>query len=250
MQSRVWRNLGGLILTLTLWELVYRSGFISPLLFAGPVEVFRALLDPHVSRALLSDAAYTLGRAVLGFILGSATGTVLGLILGMSGRLYDLCEFGLEFFRSLPASALLPVFMLLFGIGDTSKVLLVAFACALILVVNTAHGVRNRNPTRAMVAQIEGATPVQLIGKVILPEALPSVATGLRLAISLALIIEVVTEMLVSTSPGLGRRILDAQTLFRLQEMYGSVIITGLLGYLLNKFISAVAARTIHWEGK
>jgi ABC-type nitrate/sulfonate/bicarbonate transport system permease component len=250
MVNRIWLNIAGVLVILLLWQVVSISGFINPILLPGPVEVIKILFNPATSTTLLDEAFRTLLRAIGGFVIGAVIGIASGLVLGWSQRLYDLFEFAIDFFRSLPASALLPVFILFLGVGDISKVLIVAFACSLVLVVNTAYGVRNRNPTRTMVAQIEGATRLQLFQKVIFPEALPSIATGLRISISLALIIVVVTEMLLSTAPGLGRRILDAQALFKTPEMYAAIIITGALGYLLNKLISVIAEKVIHWGGK
>ncbi len=247
---RLFRNIFGPLLVLVLWQLVCMSGLINPLLLPTPITVFAVYLDINSLQSLSEDVLLTFVRAMAGFLIGAVTGVMLGILLGWFRSIYLLFEFLIEFFRSLPAAALLPPFMLAFGIGNTSKVLLVGFSCALVVIVHTAAGVRNRNPTRAMTAQILGATRFQIFHKVILPEVLPAVATGLRISISLALIITVVAEMLISTDRGLGRTILDMQLLFKTPEMYAAIILAGALGYAVNKLISLVSERIIHWEGK
>ncbi len=250
VMSRSFLNMLGVILALLVWHLIAKSGLVNPLLLPSPRAVLAVYLDPDSFVTLLKEGFLTFTRAMLGFGGGAIIGIVFGILLGWSQRLYALFEFLIDFFRSLPAAALLPPFMLFFGIGDLSKVLLVAFSVALVVIVNTATGVKNRNQTRAMVAQIQGATKFQIFLKVILPEVLPAVATGLRISISTALIVTVVAEMLVSTDPGLGRRILDAQLLFQTADMYATILLAGALGYFVNKVISSAAEKWIHWEGK
>ena len=248
--SRTFLNVLGVMLALLVWDSIAKSGLVNPLLLPSPRAVLAVYLDPDSFVTLLKEGFLTFTRAMFGFGSGAITGIIFGILLGWSEGLYALFEFLIDFFRSLPAAALLPPFMLFFGIGDLSKVLLVAFSVALVVIVNTATGVKNRNQTRAMVAQIQGATKFQIFLKVILPEVLPAVATGLRISISTALIVTVVAEMLVSTDPGLGRRILDTQLLFQTAEMYATILLAGALGYFVNKVISSAAEKWIHWEGK
>jgi NitT/TauT family transport system permease protein len=243
-------NLLGPVGILVLWETIAVSGLTSTLLLPPPTDVIAVFLDPDKLSSLMYDAALTATRALSGFILGAFVGLIFGLVIGLSKTVYSSMEFLIEFFRSLPAAALLPPFMLFFGIGNLSKILLVAFSCSLVVIVNTAAGVKQRNPTRTMIAQILGANRRQAFLKIVLPEVLPAVATALRISISLALIVTVVAEMLVSSDVGLGRTILDTQLLFKTAEMYAAILLTGIIGYAANKGISIAAERFIHWEGK
>lgn len=248
--SRSFLKVLGVLLALFLWHLMSNSGLVDPLLLPSPMAVLAVYFNPKSLVTLCQEGLLTFTRATVGFGIGAIVGIIFGIFLGWSENLYALFEFLIDFFRSLPAVALLPPFMLFFGISNLSKVLLVTFSVALIVIVNTATGVKNRNRTRAMVAQILGATKFQIFLKVILPEVLPAVATGLRLSVSTALIVTVVAEMLVSTDPGLGRRILDTQLLFQTADMYATILLIGVLGYLVNKLISSTAEKWIHWEGK
>jgi len=243
-------SLVGTIFVLLLWHLVVVFGVVNPLLLPSPLMVAAVFVDAETLQGLLHDALFTVSRAFSGFGLGGVSGVAIGMIVGFFRPIYALLEFLIEFCRSLPAAALLPAFMLFLGIGDASKVALVAFSCSLVMLVQTAAGVKARNATRTMVAQILGATKLQIFRKVILPEILPAVATGLRISISLALIITLVAEMLLSTDRGLGRTILDMQLLFKTPQMYAAIILTGALGYSANKVISIIAEQLIHWEGK
>lgn len=236
-------------LALAIWQGIAMAEAIDPLLLPTPTKVFSVYLDASTGPGLLADTLRTMARALAGFAASSVLGISLGLVVGWSRTLYDASEFLIEFFRSLPAAALLPPFLLLFGIGDFSKIALVTFSCTLIVLVYTAAGVKNTSRTRLMVAQMLGATRAQLFSRFILPEALPSVATSLRISISMALILTVVAEMLISTDPGIGRRVLDAQLLFQTADMYAAILLTGALGYLANRVISSAADRLIHWQG-
>ena len=241
--------LGPLVL-LALWSTLAYTGLVNPLFISAPHSVFVKFFGLLFSGDILIDLANTLYRALAGFALACLAGIPIGLAMGYWRRVYKSLEFIVDFFRSLPATALFPLFMLFFGIGDVTKILLVAFSCALIVMVNTSYGVWGSNKTRLMVARTMGASEAFTFARVVLPEALPHVMTGLRVSISLSLILVVVTEMFAGTKFGLGQRIQDAHLTYRISEMYSAIILTGLLGYLLNKGFVFVESRLVHWAGK
>ena len=240
----------GPLVVLLIWQGLSQLGVVSAILLPPPTEVFAVYFDVQEAANLAEGVGLTFLRAISGFALGAIVGVGIGVILGWWRPIYNTVEFLIEFFRSLPAAAMLPPFMLAFGIGEVSKVLMVAFSCALVVVVHTAAGVRDRNPTRVLVGKLQGATQIQIFWKIIVPEVLGSVATALRISVSLALIVTIVAEMLISTGSGLGQIILDRQNNFQIAEMYAGIILAGFLGYALNKTISTVADSFIHWEGK
>lgn len=238
------------IILLLIWFLISYFNLINPLFLPSPQEVFVKLYKLMVSGEVFPDIIATLLRVLVGFFMAIFIGVPIGLIMGSSRRIYQALEFIIDFLRSIPAMALFPLFLLFFGIGNTAKIAVVVFACSLIIIINTVYGVRHGKELRIMVAKTMKANRFNLFRKVILPEALPEIVGGLRIAISLSLIIVIVTEMFIGTKVGLGHRIFDAQLVYRIPEMYAVIILTGCLGYLINKLFSAGERKVVHWSGK
>ena len=180
------------------------------------------------------DLGYTVGRALLGFGLSTIIGVPLGLLLGWSKRFRDWIEIPVEFFRSLPAPALFPLLIILFGIGDLAKVAGIVFACLFPIIVQTAYGVINGNRIRVRLAERMGFDQWKILVKIVYPQALPYVFAGLRNALSLSLIATVVVEMMMAGRVGLGYSIFNTYQIFRIPEMYAYIIVTGLTGWTLN----------------
>jgi len=250
MEAPRLRRLVGPLVLLSIWHVISNSGLVNKVLLPTPTETLLVFTQAEKITALFAAASRTTLLSLSGFIIAATLGTILGIVVGWFSSIYDIFDLVIEFFRALPAAALLPPILLLFGIGNLAKIVLVSFACGLIVLVNTASGVRRRNPIRTMVAQIEGATKLQILFRVVLPEALPSVVIGLRISASLALILTVVAEMFISTDEGLGRRIVEAQSLFRYAEMYAAILVAGGLGFCFNKALVKVSDRFVHWAGK
>jgi ABC-type nitrate/sulfonate/bicarbonate transport system permease component len=143
-----------------------------------------------------------------------------------------------------------PLFMLAFGLGDGSKIALVVFGCALLILVNTTYGVHGGSRTRKMVAETMKASESYIMAKVVLPEALPQIAAGLRLALSLSLIIIVVLEMFIGTKRGLGFLIYNAHMTYQIADMYAFIVLAGLIGYFINQGFVKLEDKVIHWSGK
>ena len=138
----------------------------------------------------------------------------LGIVLGSSERLYRSVEFVIDFFRSTPASAMFPLFLVLFGVGDGTKISVAAFGAALVILFNVAYGVMNARKTRLLAAKVMGASRLRVLLDVMLLESLPQTFVGLRNGVSLALVIIVVAEMFIGSQDGLGHRVFEAQQLF------------------------------------
>jgi NitT/TauT family transport system permease protein len=196
------------------------------------------------------DFGATLLRTGQAFAIATVIGVPLGVALGSSEPLYRSVEFLIDFFRSTPSSALIPLFMLFFGITDFNKVAIAAFAAVLVVMFNSAYGVMNAKRTRIMAAQVMGASRWQTFRDVLLWESLPQTFIGLRSGISLALVIVVVAEMFIGSANGMGRRIIDAQQIFDLRQMYASIIATGCLGYGLNLLFLTIERRFLDWSGR
>ena len=174
----------------------------------------------------------------------------LGIVLGSSERLYRSLEFVIDFFRSTPASAMFPLFLVLFGVGDETKISVAAFGAILVILFNVAYGVMNARKTRLLAAKVMGASRLRVLFDVMLLESLPQTFVGLRNGVSLALVIIVVAEMFIGSQDGLGHSVFEAQQLFDMPRMYAAIFAAGALGYGLNLLFLLIERRFVHWSGK
>ena len=175
---------------------------------------------------------------------------VIGIVLGAKAAVYRSVEFIVDFFRSTPATAMFPLFLLLFGLGDLAKIAVAAFAAWLVIVFNVAYGVMNARQTRILAARSMGASSLRIFRDVIFFETLPQTFIGLRTAVSLALVVIIVAEMFIGATDGMGHRIIDAQISYSLTDMYGSILIAGAMGYGLNLILLFLERSIVHWSGK
>jgi NitT/TauT family transport system permease protein len=232
---------------IAIWYLFSLSGL--PFL-PSPALVFRRLLILLFSGQILPDLSASLMRLFLSFFGALALGVPLGLLMGYLSFFYQLLRFPVDFFRSVPATALFPLFMLFFGVGDFTKIVLIIFSCALIMIVHTAAGVRQSAKVRRLAAQTMGANKFQIFKKVIFYDALPEIATGIKIILSFSLVLVIVLEMFIGTKQGLGRRIYDFHLSYRIADMYGLIILVGVIGYFLNRLIRLFEKKVFHWFGK
>lgn len=239
----------GFAIFFAIWSLISHLGIINSLFIASPESSVEKLVTMLVSGNLLPDISITLGRMFLGLAIGAAIGIPSGILFGASKKLYDLCFPLIDAIRSVPATALFVLFILAFGI-EFGKVAVVVFGTSLLIVVNAMYGVQHSSKTRIALAKTFGASQTVIFRKIIFFEALPHIFVGLRLAISLSLVLVIVTEMFLGTTLGLGVRIFNAGELYNTSEMYGEIILTGVIGYSLNKATSYFEKRFVHWAGK
>ncbi|MFZ2299684.1 MAG: ABC transporter permease subunit [Candidatus Moraniibacteriota bacterium] len=199
---------------------------------------------------MLSDIWHTLYRVLIGFGIAIIIGVPLGLLMGFSSKVYNALEFTVEFFRGIPTTALFPLFLLVFGIGDEAKFAVTAWGAGLVILINSMYGVHLGKELRVRVAKTMKIKGLKLFGKVVFPEALPQIFSGFRVAISLSLVLVVVTEMFIGTEAGLGKRIINAQLVYQTADMYAAIIMTGVIGFILNKIMMFTENRVVHWKGK
>ncbi|MBW2038972.1 MAG: AMP-binding protein [Deltaproteobacteria bacterium] len=241
--------LGPLIL-ITLWFLVTVFKMVDPFFLPSPVKVGRQLAELLSTASIYEHLFKTFYRMMAGYSLAVVIGVPLGIVLGYWEKVYESVEFIIDFFRSFPATAMFPLFMLAFGIGDGSKIALVVFGCSLLILVNTTYGVHGCSRTRKMVAETMKASEAYIMARVVLPEALPQISAGLRLALSLSLIIIVVLEMFIGTKKGLGFLIYNAHMTYQIADMYAFIILAGLIGYFINQGFVKLEDKVIHWAGR
>lgn len=240
----------GPVVLLLLWQTAVSARWLNPVLLPAPLETLSYLYHALVSGSMNTDIAATLYRTLMAFVIAAAIGVPLGVMLGSSEKVYRSVEFLVDFFRSTPSSALIPLFMLIFGITDANKIAIAAFAAVLVILFNSAYGVMNARKTRIMAARVMGVSSWHVFKDVMLIESLPQTFVGLRTGVSMALVIVIVAEMFIGSETGLGHRIIDAQQLFNINDMYASILFTGAFGYLLNLAFLLIEKRFIHWSGK
>jgi ABC-type nitrate/sulfonate/bicarbonate transport system permease component len=241
--------IGPLLLFLA-WDFVVRFKLISPILLPTPASTLQTLAAGFASGSLLADFLHTVWRTLQAFLIAAAVGMPLGVLLGSNERAYRSVEFLIDFFRSTPSSALIPLFLMIFGVSDINKVAIAAFGALLIVLFNSAYGVINARKQRVMAARVMGASRWQVFRDVLVWESLQPSFVGLRSAVSMALVIVIVAEMFIGSENGLGHRIINSQQVMNVRDMYASILSAGALGYALNVLFLVIEKRIVHWSGR
>ncbi|MCF7548033.1 ABC transporter permease [Pseudonocardia sp. WMMC193] len=232
------------VVLLAAWEVAGRLAgnvYLPPL--SRTLEVFATTWFPGV---VVHDVLPSLARFLGGFLLAAVLGIVLGLAIGMSRTLDDYLRPTLEFLRALPAVAVLPVAVFVLGLGDSMRISVIVFGVVFPVLVNAAAGARSVRPERVETARMFGLSRFAVARRVVLPSALPMISAGLRVALPIALIMMVVSE-LVGGQNGLGFYLTYQQQSFNIPAMFAAVIVLGVLGNVLNAGYAAVERRVLHW---
>jgi len=239
----------GVIGLVAIWSVVTWQKWVDPVLLPSPRSTFDALWA-GMHGVLGFDFVKTIYRTAVSTLIAAVIGIPLGIVLGSSEKLYRSLEFVIDFFRSTPASAMFPLFLVLFGVGDETKISVAAFGAILVILFNVAYGVMNARKTRLLAAKVMGASRLRVLFDVMLLESLPQTFVGLRNGVSLALVIIVVAEMFIGSQDGLGHSVFEAQQLFDMPRMYAAIFAAGALGYGLNLLFLLIERRFVHWSGK
>jgi ABC-type nitrate/sulfonate/bicarbonate transport system permease component len=234
---------------LLFWFIITFLDMVNPLILPSPYATFAELLRLFLTGEIVPDVLMTLWRVVLSICVATLIGVPAGLLMGYFDKVYYSLEFLVDFVRSIPSTALIPLFMLVFGIGDLAKVAIVVFSTTFLILINTMYGVKNVKKLRIVAAKTMKATKTQMFTKIIFPESLPYIFAGLRVTVSKALIIIIVVEMMVGIGVGLGKRIMDSQFIYNTPQLYAAILISGIMGYLLNKVFEKIESKSVHWSG-
>lgn len=240
----------GVIGLVAVWSLVTWRQWVDPVLLPSPTATAQALWQGMDGGTLGFDFVKTVYRTAAATAIAAVIAIPLGIVLGASEKVYRSLEFVIDFFRSTPASAMFPLFLILFGVGDETKISVAAFGAVLVIVFNVAYGVMNARKTRLLAAKVMGASRLRVLVDVMLLESLPQTFVGLRNGVSLALVIIVVAEMFIGSQDGLGHSVFEAQQLFEMPRMYAAIFAAGVLGYGLNLLFLLIERRFVHWSGK
>jgi ABC-type nitrate/sulfonate/bicarbonate transport system permease component len=242
-----WTGAAVLLALALLWEAAGRGAWVHKVLLPPLSAVLATLYDIVASGEIVRHLAISLWRAAAGYALAAVLGIALGVAMGYWRRVYQSAEIAIELARAVPPPAVIPVAMVFLGIGDALKVFVIFFACVFPILVNTIDGVRAADPVLVRTARTFRLSQTRTIWKVILPVAAPYIATGLRIATAIALILTVISEMIGATS-GIGYFILGAQRTMHVTQMYAGIIVLALTGYALNRVFLVVDARVMAWH--
>ncbi|HBU06684.1 MAG TPA: hypothetical protein DEB09_01225 [Candidatus Magasanikbacteria bacterium] len=241
-------NILGILIILVIWELLSLS--VNRLFLPSPLEVVNNLYELSQKSGLYVDIWATFKRTIIGLLLGTVVGVSLGTLMGSCRPLYKTLRLPMDFIRSIPPTALFPLFIVLFGLGDTVKIFVASWASCLIVLVNTLYGFQSISNTRLLVGKLKNFSFFKTVRLIILPSILPFVTAGIRVSLSFALIVELVAEMFLGSNNGLGHRIFAASSVLAMEEVYVGILLIGILGYVLNSFLLLIEHKFIHWSGK
>ena len=234
---------------LLLWELCGRFGFLNPLFFPVPSLILVAFFSMLVDGEIQANLSITLFRVFTGFLLGTIPGILIGLLMGASEKIRLLLDPIVAATYPIPKLAIFPLFMIIFGIGELSKIMAIALGCFFLVLINAMAGVRNINKVYFEVAKNYGASKRQLFTRVILPASLPLIFTGIRLALGMSLIVVVGVEF-VSANYGIGAMIWNAWETFEIEKLYVGIFLCAVLGILFTVILKRVEGRFTPWFGQ
>jgi NitT/TauT family transport system permease protein len=255
-ERRKWLSLKGLGLLrsvlvigvlLGLWETAPRLGWVEPSLIPPLSKVAQAWWALLENGQLWDNTSASLMRAGTGFAIAVLVGIPLGILLAWYGWLHQLVDPLLELFRNTAPLALLPVFTLLLGIGETSKIAIILYACLFPVLLNTVSGVRSVDPLLVKSARSMNLSSLRLFQKVILPSALPTIFTGIRMAGASSILVLIAAEM-VGAKAGLGYLINYTQFNFMIPQMYAGILTIAAIGLIINATLVRLERRFSRWR--
>ena len=210
-------------------------------------DILQAFRDTWLFKHVPTDAVPSLARMGAGYGIAIVLGITLGMLLGLVPLAARALGPLLEFIRAIPPPTLIPIAILVFGIENSMKVFVIVIGCIWPILLNTIDGVRGVEPTMLEMSRSYGLSPLRHWARVVLPAAMPQIFAGLRAALSIALILMVISEMVASTN-GIGFFVIDAQRTFAIPEMWSGIILLGLLGISLNGLLLLIERWALRWH--
>ncbi|GAA5062854.1 ABC transporter permease [Nocardia callitridis] len=234
-------------LFLLLWQFAPQLGLVDEVFLPPFSVVFQAFIDLVSTGEMWTHLSASLGRSLFGYAIALVVAIPVGVAIAWYKPVADFLNPILELFRNTAALALLPVFLLIMGIGETSKVALVVYASFFPILLNTITGVRTVDPLLIKAAASLGLSPLRLFQKVILPASIPAIFTGLRMAAASSILVLLAAEMFGARA-GLGYLITAAQQNFEIPNMYAGIVAIALLGLAFNGVLLALERRFSRWR--
>lgn len=245
----LWRGISFVVAAgfVALWQLIANWRLVSPVFLPGPDRAWSALMRGFSGGDLLEKLNGTLWHMALGWLLASLVGIMVGALVGSSQAMRAYVAPTLEFLRPLPVSAIIPVAIALFGLTQSMALFVIAFGAIWPTLLATVHGFAAVEPRLYEVARVLHLSRLAVIFKIALPSASPDILSGMRLSLTVALILSVVCEMLAGLD-GLGHWVLLSARSFRSADLFAGVILLGAIGYATALMMSAVERRLLVWR--
>ena len=237
---------GLLIAFFLTWQVASKAGWLNAAVFPPIDDIARALWKGIVGGALLDDIAISLQRAGIAFVAAVALGIPLGLFMGQIAAVERALDPILQLFRQTSALALYPVFILLMGLGETSKVFVIFWATLFPVLLATIGGVKEVDRKLIEMAESYGASRLTVFRRVVLPASVPSIFVGLRLSATTALLLLIAAEM-IGANKGIGFQVMNAQFNFQIPLMFAAIFLLAFLGLAANALLVALQNRLCRW---
>ncbi|WP_217575740.1 ABC transporter permease [Mesorhizobium sp. GbtcB19] len=245
--ARILSRYGVLLGFLALWQVAASSGWVNAAVLPPIDAIVSALWKGLAGGTLLGDIAISLQRAGLAFAAAVIVAIPLGLVMGQARAVEAALDPILQLFRQTSALALYPVFILLLGLGEASKVFVIFWATLFPLLLNTISGVKEVDPKLLEMARVYGAGQLTIFRRVVLPGAVPSIFVGLRLGATTALLLLIASEM-IGANKGIGFQVMNAQYNFQIPLMFAAIVILAALGLIANQALLLLQRRLCRWS--
>lgn len=230
-----------------LMEIASRLRLVSPLYFPPFSRILESLSELTLAGVLPMQLLHSLLRMACGYFLAVVVMIPLGIVIGTHRRWFLALDPLLELLRPLPPPAIIPIAILFLGIGDGMKISVVFFACSFPILTNSIDGSRLVHPLFIQTGETLGLSRFELLRKITLPAASPQIVSGLRTSLPICLIVTILAEM-IGGEDGIGYWTLKMQRTFSIPEMYAGVLVTGFMGYFLNRLLWSLEARFLAWH--
>lgn len=244
-----WTRYASPIVVLVVWEAASRAGLANPYLLPPPSRVFVDIYELIVSGELISALSASMIRVLSGFSIAVIFGMSLGILMAMFRLAEDFIDPLVELVRPVSPLAILPLAILWFGIGDASKIFLIALSCSFPVLLNTYAGVKSIDVALVRAARSLGANQAEVIRRIIVPGSLPTILTGVRISWGIALIVIIASEM-VGAINGLGFMVLDAQQTFKVERVFSGIFVIGAIGFVTDRLLRLLRKVMTPWHSE
>ncbi|NSW52390.1 MAG: ABC transporter permease [Anaerolineae bacterium] len=237
------------VVLLLVWEAASATGFISRLFFPPPSAIVQTLITMTLDGRLPTHTAATVIRISLGVMMGIVPGTIFGILMGWSRRLREIFDPIIAATHPIPKIAIFPLVLIIFGIGELSKVVVVAISAFFPALINTMTGVFQLDPVYFEVAHNYGAGRWKTFTRVLLPGSLPHILSGTRLGLNTGLMVAIAVE-LISAKTGLGVLVWFSWQTLRVEELYATLVVVSVMGMAINVGLRWLFARLAPWSNE
>ncbi len=234
-------------LLLIIWQIASKAGFLSAKTLSAPTDVLLAAVELTQSGELFHHVWVSLGRALVGFLIGGGIGFILGLVNGLFRTSEILVDTSVQMLRNIPHLALIPLVILWFGIGEEAKIFLVALGVLFPIYINTYHGIKSVDAGLIEMGKMYGLSRVSLFFNVIFPGALSSILVGIRFSLGMMWMTLIVAETISSTS-GIGYMAMNAREFMQMDVILLSILLYAFLGKLSDIIARSLEQRWLKWH--